>query len=153
MNLYTGKHQRRFLLHIPEGYTVSASCIPSWWFCTARSVQHGKWRNGPDGVGLPTVRGSSSSIRRASGSWVSLQHWNAGHCCGKAVEDNWNDVAFIEAAIDGTCRQYAVDKRRIYMIGVLERGHDDLPVCGGAFIPAGGCCLGFRRHRQQGVAG
>jgi poly(3-hydroxybutyrate) depolymerase len=51
-----------------------------------------------------------------------LQHWNAGHCCGKAVEDNWNDVAFIEAAIDGTCRQYAVDKRRIYMIGFSNGG-------------------------------
>jgi poly(3-hydroxybutyrate) depolymerase len=51
-----------------------------------------------------------------------LQHWNAGYFCGKAVEDNWNDVAFIEAAIDGTCRQYAVDKHRIYMIGFSNGG-------------------------------
>jgi polyhydroxybutyrate depolymerase len=51
-----------------------------------------------------------------------MQHWNAGHCCGKAVEDDWNDVAFIESAIDGTCSQYAVDKRRIYMIGFSNGG-------------------------------
>jgi len=46
-----------------------------------------------------------------------LQHWNAGHCCSKAAEEGWNDVAFIEAAINKTCRQYAIDKRRIYMMG------------------------------------
>jgi polyhydroxybutyrate depolymerase len=51
-----------------------------------------------------------------------LQHWNAGHCCGKAVKDDWNDVAFIEAAIDGMCRQYAVDRRRIYMMGFSNGG-------------------------------
>jgi polyhydroxybutyrate depolymerase len=51
-----------------------------------------------------------------------LQHWNAGQCCGKAVRDDWKDVAFIEAAIDGMCRQYSVDRSRIYMVGFSNGG-------------------------------
>jgi len=51
-----------------------------------------------------------------------LQHWNAGHCCGKAAEDDWDDVAFIEAAINGVSIQYEIDKHRIYMVGFSNGG-------------------------------
>jgi hypothetical protein len=29
-----------------------------------------------------------------------LQHWNAGHCCGKTADDNWDDVGFVTAALE-----------------------------------------------------
>jgi len=51
-----------------------------------------------------------------------LQHWNAGHCCGRAADEDWDDVAFLEAAIDGVCRQHAVDRRRVYMMGFSNGG-------------------------------
>jgi polyhydroxybutyrate depolymerase len=121
LNLRTGNYQRHFLLHIPEGYAVSRPCplvvVLHGAFSTAGEME--KWSGWsrladreefiviyPEGIGILGF----------------LQHWNAGHCCGKAVEDNWNDVAFIEDAINETCRQYAVDKRRIYMIGFSNGG-------------------------------
>ncbi|MBT8350094.1 MAG: hypothetical protein KJO26_02500 [Deltaproteobacteria bacterium] len=51
-----------------------------------------------------------------------LQHWNAGHCCGKAASDEVDDVAFIEMAIEDTCRIANIDERRIYMVGFSNGG-------------------------------
>jgi polyhydroxybutyrate depolymerase len=121
LNLYTGKYQRRFLLYIPEGYTVSRPyplvVVLHGAFSTAREMEKWSgWSRLADREGFIVI------YPEGIGILGFLQHWNAGHCCGKAVEDNWNDVAFIEAAIDGTCRQYAVDKRRIYMIGFSNGG-------------------------------
>jgi polyhydroxybutyrate depolymerase len=121
LNLRTGKYQRHFLLHIPEGYTVARPLplvvVIHGAFSTAREME--KW----SGWSLLADReGFIVIYPEGIGILGFLQHWNAGHCCGKAVEDDWNDVAFIEAAIDGTCRQYAVDKRRIYMVGFSNGG-------------------------------
>jgi len=51
-----------------------------------------------------------------------LQHWNAGHCCGKAASDDVDDVGFIGMAIEETCRMVKVDRRRIYMVGFSNGG-------------------------------
>jgi polyhydroxybutyrate depolymerase len=51
-----------------------------------------------------------------------LQHWNAGHCCGKAAKDNVDDVGFIAAAIEDACRRLNVDQRRIYILGFSNGG-------------------------------
>jgi polyhydroxybutyrate depolymerase len=51
-----------------------------------------------------------------------LQHWNAGHCCGKAAADNVDDVGFLEMAIEDACRAVNVDRRRIYMVGFSNGG-------------------------------
>jgi polyhydroxybutyrate depolymerase len=51
-----------------------------------------------------------------------LQHWNAGHCCGKAAKDRVDDVGFIASAIEDACRRLNVDKRRIYMLGFSNGG-------------------------------
>ncbi|MDY6792087.1 MAG: PHB depolymerase family esterase [Thermodesulfobacteriota bacterium] len=51
-----------------------------------------------------------------------LQHWNAGHCCGKAASDDVDDVGFIDMAIEETCRIVKVDRRRIYMVGFSNGG-------------------------------
>jgi polyhydroxybutyrate depolymerase len=51
-----------------------------------------------------------------------LQHWNAGHCCGKAASDKVDDVGYIEMAIEQTCRIANIDRRRIYMVGFSNGG-------------------------------
>jgi polyhydroxybutyrate depolymerase len=121
LNLLTGKYQRHFILHIPEGYNVSRPCplvvVLHGAFSTAREME--KWSGW---IRLADREGFIVIYPEGIGILGYLQHWNAGHCCGKAVEDDWNDVAFIEEAIDGMCRQYAVDKRRIYMVGFSNGG-------------------------------
>jgi len=51
-----------------------------------------------------------------------LQHWNAGHCCGKAAADGIDDVGFLTKVIEDACASLAVDRRRIYMTGFSNGG-------------------------------
>jgi len=51
-----------------------------------------------------------------------FQHWNAGHCCGKAADENFDDVGFVAAAIEDVCARLSVDHSRIYMVGFSNGG-------------------------------
>jgi polyhydroxybutyrate depolymerase len=44
--------------------------------------------------------------------------WNAGSCCGDAVEDQVDDVAFIDHLLDRLAQRYPIDERRIYVTGI-----------------------------------
>jgi len=44
--------------------------------------------------------------------------WNAGHCCGYAMENKVNDVAFINLLIDDLSKRYPIDDKRIYVTGM-----------------------------------
>jgi polyhydroxybutyrate depolymerase len=48
--------------------------------------------------------------------------WNGGRCCGSAVKENVDDVAFIRALLDDLTREYAVDARRVYATGMSNGG-------------------------------
>lgn len=56
----------------------------------------------PDGTGGPADR---------------LLTWNAGWCCGSALKNKVDDVAFISAMLDDLEAHYPVDPRRIYVTG------------------------------------
>lgn len=47
-----------------------------------------------------------------------LPTWNAGNCCGYALNNKIDDVAFIRALIEKLERQYPVDPRRVYVTGI-----------------------------------
>jgi polyhydroxybutyrate depolymerase len=51
-----------------------------------------------------------------------LLTWNAGHCCGYAMNNRVNDVAFINALIDQLIADYPVDPTRIYVTGMSNGG-------------------------------
>jgi len=51
-----------------------------------------------------------------------LLTWNAGHCCGHAMEQRVDDVAFISALLDRLGADYPVDPRRIYVTGMSNGG-------------------------------
>lgn len=51
-----------------------------------------------------------------------FQHWNAGHCCGKAANDDVDDVGFIADAIDDVRARLQIDPNRIYMVGFSNGG-------------------------------
>ena len=52
------------------------------------------------------------------------QHWNAGHCCGKADNDQVDDVGFVAATIEDVCVRFKVDRNRIYMVGFSNVSKD-----------------------------
>ena len=51
-----------------------------------------------------------------------LQHWNAGHCCGKAADDDIDDVGFVVKAIEDIKKRLPIDPDRIYMVGFSNGG-------------------------------
>ena len=54
----------------------------------------------PDGIGV-----------------LTLHTWNAGGCCGRAMERNVDDVGFVRALLDDLVRRAGADPRRIYATG------------------------------------
>jgi polyhydroxybutyrate depolymerase len=51
-----------------------------------------------------------------------LLTWNAGHCCGHAMENRVDDVGFIGALIDKLIESYPIDPKRIYATGMSNGG-------------------------------
>jgi polyhydroxybutyrate depolymerase len=51
-----------------------------------------------------------------------LQHWNAGHCCGKAAADGVDDVGFLAEVISDVQKRLRIDPQRIYMVGFSNGG-------------------------------
>ena len=47
-----------------------------------------------------------------------LETWNAGHCCGPAMQRKVDDVGFIAALLDELQRELPVDASRIYVTGM-----------------------------------
>lgn len=48
----------------------------------------------------------------------ALLTWNAGHCCGYAMENKVDDVAFIRTLIDTLVARYPVDPKRVFVTGM-----------------------------------
>ena len=121
LNLHTGSYQRRFLLHLPAGYSGSRPypllVVLHGAFSGALEMEKWSgWSRLADREGFIVI------YPEGIGILGFLQHWNAGHCCGKAAEADWNDTAFIQEAIDGMRKEYAVDTHRIYMVGFSNGG-------------------------------
>ncbi|MEL7448017.1 MAG: PHB depolymerase family esterase [Pseudomonadota bacterium] len=54
---------------------------------------------------------------QGNGLFGLLLHWNAGFCCGKAVDKGIDDVAFVLEAIDRLAATVPVDTSRVYVLG------------------------------------
>ncbi|GAC1633149.1 MAG: hypothetical protein NVS9B10_28250 [Nevskia sp.] len=51
-----------------------------------------------------------------------LYTWNAGSCCGYAVEHGIDDVAYLRALVKTLQQRYPIDPRRIYATGLSNGG-------------------------------
>lgn len=60
----------------------------------------------PDGVASP----------------LNIRTWNAGGCCGYAMNNNVDDVGFIDALLDTLIAELAIDTLRIYATGMSNGG-------------------------------
>jgi len=121
MDYWTGNFQRSYYVHFPAGYHPNES-LP------LIVVVHGAFDTGK---GMEKFSGFSRLSDKERfivmypngiGILGFLQHWNAGHCCGKAADDQIDDVGFVSAAIDDLCSKFDVDQKRIYMTGFSNGG-------------------------------
>jgi polyhydroxybutyrate depolymerase len=51
-----------------------------------------------------------------------LQHWNAGHCCGRAEADHVDDVGFLNYVIGDISDKLRIDPQRLYVVGHSNGG-------------------------------
>lgn len=113
--------RRTYLVHVPGGYRPEIA-MP------LVVVIHGAFDTAK---GMEKVSGFSRLADRENfvvlypngmGIFGLLQHWNAGHCCGKAAEDGVDDVGFVQAAIEDVCGRLKIDRDRIFMTGFSNGG-------------------------------
>ncbi|NVN92058.1 MAG: alpha/beta hydrolase [Desulfuromonadales bacterium] len=113
--------QRTFLLHVPPNYHADKA-LP------LVVVLHGAFSTGRQtetetGFSkLADSKGFLVAYPEGIGLFGLLQHWNAGHCCGKAADDQVDDVGFLSEVIRSVRSKLAVDPGRIYMAGMSNGG-------------------------------
>lgn len=110
--------ERTFFVHVPEsydpavrtplvlnfhGFSSNASQQQLLTLMPEKSDAEGFVVVHPEGVGLP-------------------QGWNAGVCCGQAMTDGVDDVAFVEAMIEQLEAALCIDADRIYATGFSNGG-------------------------------
>jgi len=124
--LQVGGRERSYAVHVPPGATDSRP-MP------LVIVLHG---GGGSGAGAATQTGFSREADR-SGFVVAypdgtdqprpflsalgkpgLLTWNAGGCCGYAMENRVDDVAFLRAMVGEIERSFRIDPKRVYATGI-----------------------------------
>lgn len=120
--LAVGGRERSYLLHLPPNY-AQAAALP------LVLVLHG---GGGNASNAAMMSGMSARADRA-GFIVAypngtgrrddrLLTWNAGNCCGQALDQGVDDVGFIRMLIADLAGRYKVDSRRIYVTGMSNGG-------------------------------
>lgn len=111
--------RRTYELHLPDGYkpeqTVPLLVAVHGAFSTAEKMEQETGFSA-----LADEYGFIAAYPNGMGIAGLLQHWNAGHCCGKAAKDGIDDVGFLRTVIEDIRKNFLID--RVYMIGFSNGG-------------------------------
>lgn len=115
--------ERSYAIYIPDGLVKGSSAVPlvlvlhggggsagnaeKMTGFTDKAMKEGFIVVYPEGTGHRKNR---------------LLTWNASHCCGYALDNNIDDVGFINTLIDRLIANYPVDQSRIYATGMSNGG-------------------------------
>jgi polyhydroxybutyrate depolymerase len=116
--------ERSFLVHIPSGYDASKSYPVVFGF-------HGGFGSAEnfeassalskhaDERGFIVVYGQGLSF-----GLIDAAVWNAGACCGRAVDEkeNVDDVGYVRSVLAYVQERYHVNSDRVYMTGMSNGG-------------------------------
>ncbi|MFT4024115.1 MAG: PHB depolymerase family esterase [Flavihumibacter sp.] len=105
--------KRSYVLNLPTGYYTSGGF-------SLVIAMHG-------GGGSATQFESSSKLTEKANSagfvvvypegTGAINTWNAGNCCGSAVNNKIDDVQFISRLIDHLLANYSIDPKKVYATG------------------------------------
>lgn len=115
--------ERHYLVRIPAEPVLRAGAVP------LVLVLHG---GGGNAENAERMTGFSDKARREGFIVVypegtsrfrqKLLTWNAGHCCGYAMEHKVDDVGFMRVLIGRLRNEYPIDPKRIYVTGMSNGG-------------------------------
>ncbi|MBS2027667.1 MAG: prolyl oligopeptidase family serine peptidase [Deltaproteobacteria bacterium] len=116
LSMWSGDHQRNYLLRVPagvargtpmplvlnfHGWLESARTQEKYTFMTESAGNRGMVVVYPQGIG-----------------WS----WNAGNCCARAQMEEIDDVGFVRDLVDRLEHQLCIDRRRVYATGMSNGG-------------------------------
>ena len=113
--------QRDFLLHVPPGIAPNKP-LPLVVVLHGAFSTAGQTEQETGFSKLADRENFLVAYPEGIGLFGLLQHWNAGHCCGKAAKDQIDDVAFIAEVIATIKQKVSVDPHRIYLAGMSNGG-------------------------------
>jgi polyhydroxybutyrate depolymerase len=109
-------NKRTYRLHVPSSYTGEAMPLvialhgrgmPAWLM----ELNSG-WSKKADKERF--IVAYPDGVKDINGG---QQSFNAGFCCGSAMEEGHNDTGFINTVIADISKDYSIDTRRIYITG------------------------------------
>lgn len=111
-----GGVMRRYLLHVPTGYT-GQSAVPL-------VLNFHGYTSNPEQQAAFSAMSAKSDTR---GFLVAYPEglnasFNGGGCCGQARTDNVDDVGFARAVVEDIRKLACVDRRRVYAMGMSNGG-------------------------------
>lgn len=113
-----GGRERTYVVRVPSGISRESEAVP------LVIVLHGGGGNARNAEAMTgfTAKGAAERFIVAYPEGTSRQRplftWNAGHCCGYAMEQRVDDVGFIGALIDELSAIHRIDRKRIYVTGM-----------------------------------
>ena len=120
--ILSGGRTRTYVLHLPQGREDQSS-LP------LILVLHG---GGGTAVGIQRVSGMNQVADREGfvvaypqgTGWRNITRgtWNAGGCCGYAMNQRTDDVGFLRAVMDEIERTHHTDPARVYVTGISNGG-------------------------------
>jgi polyhydroxybutyrate depolymerase len=149
---------RSYLLRVPDGLPGDSRRVP------LVLVLHGGGGNGANAEAMTgftrhgSVEGFIVAYPEGTARRGRLLTWNAGHCCGYAMQERIDDIGFLGALIDHLIRQYPIDPARVYVTGMSNgammshRVGIELSSRVAAIAPVAGGIFGDERSSTQGVS-
>ena len=121
MDIRVGLFRRSYRVHVPRQYNPNAPTplvvVIHGAFATAEEIET------KTGFSILSDReGFIVVYPNGMGIFGLLQHWNAGHCCGRAANIDLDDVGFLQNVIEEVSGLLNVDRSRIYMVGHSNGG-------------------------------
>ena len=115
-SLTVGGRKRTYYTHVPASYDA-ANPTP------LILALHGATMNGPlmawfTGLNAKADQAGFIAVYPDGTGTRSGYFWNAGNCCGSAVENSVDDVGFIRMLLDELETHYRVDTRRVFVTGM-----------------------------------
>jgi len=111
---------RNYLLHIPSN--ISKEKLPLFVVLHGAFSTAGQIEKQSGFSELADEQGFCVAYPNGIGVFGLLQHWNAGHCCGKAKRDGIDDVQYINTVIDDALSSGLIDPNKIYLVGYSNGG-------------------------------
>ncbi|MEM1557353.1 MAG: PHB depolymerase family esterase [Thermoproteota archaeon] len=109
---------RNYWVHVPLGYdddTLLPLVIVLHWF-------GGNPRIIEEATGFSFKADKENFIVIYPQGNLPDYSWNAGFCCGQALQNNVNDVEFIRRLVEKTMEDLKIDSKRIYVVGASNGG-------------------------------